>query len=83
MPSTVDQVRELIRSAFPDANVDGVTQENSKITGTIVWAGFEMMDPGERNKQITKKVRNVLGLRGLNVGVIYPLAPGEELKIGS
>ena len=57
----------------------GVTETNHRVVGTIIWEGFKDKDVEERNRLVTEKVRNKLGLRGINVGILFPLAPGERL----
>jgi len=79
MPASVSEVREVILSGFPGANVGGVKEENHRIIGVIQWEGFKNVGIDERNRWVTERVRNKLGLKGLNVGILYPLAPGEHL----
>lgn len=81
MPATVTEVRKLIEDAFgSDSALASVVQEKQgRIVGNIVWTGFEKMDVSARNQLVTQRIRNPLGFRGLNVGILYPLAPGEHL----
>jgi stress-induced morphogen len=79
MPATLDEVKQVIREAFPDANVDGVKEEDYRVLGTIVSQEFQDKNTRERNRLVTRRVRDKLGLRGINVGVLFPLAPGETL----
>jgi len=79
MPVTLQEVRDLILNEFPNAKVNQVVEEsNHRIVGVIVWSGFKGMDVDSRNKVVREKVRAQLGLRGLNVGFLYPAAPGEK-----
>jgi len=59
--------------------VDGFREERDLIKGIIVWEGFKKIDYLERSKMVDEKVRDPLGLRGLNVDIIYTLAPKEKL----
>lgn len=79
MPATLDEVKEVIKNGFPTAEVEGIQEENHRVLGSIVWEGFKDMDYKERNRLVTLKVRDTLGYRGMNVGVLFPLAPGETL----
>jgi acid stress-induced BolA-like protein IbaG/YrbA len=79
MPATVEEVRQLIRQSFGDADVSGIKEENHRVVGTIISSEFEGMDSRERTRLVTERVRNRLGLRGINVGILFPLAPGEKL----
>lgn len=78
MPATVDEVKQLIQDGFPDSE-SFVEENDHRIVGTIRWKGFKKMDPRERNQIVTDRVRNKLGYRGLNIGFILPLAPGDKL----
>lgn len=79
MPATLEEVQQIIQNEFPGSDVGGIREEHHRILGNIVWKGFKGQDISERSRLITEKVRDRLGLRGLNVGVLFPLAPGEKL----
>ena len=79
MPATVTEVQNLIQAQFAGADTAGVREEGNRIGGVIFWAGFSNMDIGERNRMVTERIRNRLGLRGMNIGILFPLAPGEKL----
>ncbi len=79
MPATVQEVQEIIREAFPDSDVSHLAEENHRVVGTVYWDGFQNMPPRERNRLMTERVRDRLGLKGLNVGVLFPLVRGETL----
>jgi len=78
MPATVDEVEQLIREGFPDSDID-IKEENHRVFGTIQWDKFKEMDPWERNKLVTEKIRDPLGFRGVNVGYLIPLASKDEI----
>ena len=80
MPISLQEVQQLVQKQFPGATIDELEQRpNLRILGTIRWQGFRGMGDGDRNTLVTQKVRNELGLRGINIGVLVPLAPGESL----
>lgn len=79
MPATLAEVKDIILQEFPGANVTGLKEENYRILGPMWWDGFADMDIVKRNHLITERVRNKLGLTGMNIGVIFPLEPGEDL----
>jgi acid stress-induced BolA-like protein IbaG/YrbA len=79
MPATVDEVKQLIEQAFPGSNADDVKEQNHRIVGMIVWKDFKGKDVIERNRLVTDLVRNKLGYKGLNIGHLVPLAPGDKL----
>ena len=79
MAATLEEVKQVIEYEFPGADVGGIQEENHRVIGSIVWKDFKGMDSKERHRLVTEKVRNRLGLRGINVGILFPLAPGEIL----
>ncbi|MCX6360658.1 MAG: hypothetical protein NT029_12660 [Armatimonadetes bacterium] len=79
MPATLTEVQEAILRAFPDADVTRIRQEGSRVLGVIVSSEFTDKEDRERNRLVSERVRELLGLRGLNVGILFPLAPGESL----
>jgi hypothetical protein len=79
MPATVQEVQQVIQEQFPNSDVSGIHEENGRVLGTIVWQDFKEMDSRRRNRLVTERVRGHLGTRGVNVGVLFPLAPGEYL----
>ncbi len=79
MPATLSEVKKIVEDEFPNSDVSGINEENHRVLGTIVWTGFKGKDDTERYRMITEKVRRKLGLKGLNVGVLFALAPGEKL----
>jgi len=79
MPATADEVRRIITTVFPGSNPEDVKDQNNRVVGTFLWDGFKGVSPRDRNQLVTEKVRTELGPRGLNVGYLIPLAPGDKL----
>ena len=79
MPATLDQVRQIIQREFPGADVQEIVENNHRLMGAIVWPGFANMGAEERNRLVTERIRYRLGLEGTNLGVLFPVAPGEYL----
>lgn len=79
MPATLDEVREIIQEEFPGADVSELGEKDYRVTGTIVWDGFQHKDSWERNRMVTERVRDRLGMRGINIGILFPRAfRGEQ-----
>jgi hypothetical protein len=74
MPVTVEELKKAIRHEFPSADVAGIVEKNHIVTGTIVWKGFKNKELEERHDLLEK-----LGMKGINIGMLFPLAPGEKL----
>lgn len=77
-PATLKEVKEIVMEEFEGANVDGISEEQHRIVGYFFWDGFQEKDVAERSRLVSERVRDSLGLRGLNVGILLPLAPGEN-----
>lgn len=78
MPATLKEVKSLIERELPGSDVAEIEEFGGRVFGTIRWDGFEQMNSEERNKYVATTVRDKLGLRGLNVGILFPRVPGEE-----
>jgi len=78
MPATLDEVKILISDAFPGADVSDIDIENHRIGGAIVWDGFAGKDSSERSRLVSEGVRDKLGLRGMNVGILLPLEKKDQ-----
>lgn len=79
MPATLQEVKQLIQNEFPAANVNDLKAEDHRITGDIIWSGFENKEIKERYRLMSERVRDKLGLSGINVGNLLLLAPGEKI----
>ena len=79
MQATLEEVKTLIEEGFPRSDVSQIAEDGHRITGVIYWEDFREMKMGERTQLVTKRVRDKLGLKGLNVGILFPLARGEKL----
>lgn len=77
MPATVEEVEQLIQEGFPGSEAE-VTEKNHRVVGTIFWDQFQGKDPGERNRLVTRMVRDPLGYKGINIGFLLPLASKDE-----
>lgn len=74
MPADLKEVQEVIQEEFPGADVSDLGENNYRVTGTIVWDGFQNKDSWERNRMVTERVRDRLGMRGINIGLLFPRA---------
>lgn len=78
MYTTLSEVQDAVREAFPDADISNLVQEGSRILGTIRSAEFSGKDFEERNRLVRERVRRKFGLNGQNLGTLVPLTPEEE-----
>lgn len=78
MPIQVQELQQLIEQQFPGARID-IKETEGRINGPIFWSEFRGLDLFARNRLITERILDQLGLKGLNIGNLVPLAPGEKL----
>lgn len=78
MPATVEEVKKMIQEAFPGSEHE-IDERDHSIGGLILWKEFKTMDPRERNRLVTERVRGKLGREGLNLGILVPLADRKEM----
>ena len=81
MNATLDEVRSIVLEEFPDTDISAIGEVNSyRIGGIIHSKAFMNKSVRERQQMISDKIRRRLGLRGINIGILFPLAPGESLQ---
>jgi len=79
MSVSINEVKELIEQGFSNA-VAEIGEENHRVTGSIIWPDFRGKSAEDRNKLVTERVRNKLGHRGTNIGLLLPLASLDEFR---
>jgi hypothetical protein len=79
MPATLEDVRNLVSEGFPGSDVSEILEENHRVFGTVRWNGFSDYSQEDRNRLVTQRVRNKLGFKALNVGMLFPRVPGEDI----
>lgn len=84
MPIMLEELRHLIEMAFPNADTTRIYQDQTTlyIQGQVTWEGFRGMDCTDRHALASRRVRDGIGLRGLNVGLIACRCKGERHIIG-
>ena len=72
------ELRDLLEDRFAGAEVliERLPGTN-RLTGHIVWSGFEGMDHFERQEKIWELMRNNLGAQSAGISVILSYAPSE------
>jgi hypothetical protein len=78
--ATVEEVQKVIQEEFPGADVSDIHETNHRISGRFDWPPFKAIDFSERFELVQTKIHRRFGLRGLNLGSLYPMAPGEKLN---
>lgn len=78
MPATVEDVKQLIQEKFPNSDVSGLDWRDQRVTGIIRWQGFKGMKADDRYNRVVSAIHDKFGSRSLSVGILLPLAPGED-----
>ena len=79
MEQTLEQVDVLLRRKFPNATTElEFSPDSSKVTGLLIWDGFEGEEQLERQKRLWKVIRAHLtpGQRQ-HVSAIFTVTPTE------
>ena len=76
--ANLNQVQNIIQHADPLADVAGVEERGGRIFGVVVSPSFAPMTAEQRSAWMREVVRNELGSRGVNVGILIAVAPGEN-----
>lgn len=71
-------VEEALRDNFPGAEIRWEDDsEHSRAGGTLLWEGFQGVPQLERQRRVGAVLRQRLGERKQDVGVIFTLTPSE------
>ena len=71
------KVRDLLEAAFPGIIMDTEVLSDERISGTVIWAGFEGQDHVDRQTMIRTMLREKLGDDAQCVGVLLTYTPEE------
>jgi hypothetical protein len=78
MPLTPDQIKAAIEASFPKADTTGIEGTGGRVYGEFVWSGFKGQTIPQRLEIFRTRVRDPLGVQGVDLGTVVPLAPGEH-----
>lgn len=78
------ELEELMRERFPGSKIRWYEDsELSRPAGTLLWSGFDGVPQLERQRQVSAVLRDRLGERRHEVGIIFTLTPLEhEVVVG-
>ena len=80
----VMQVRHVLEQTFPSAQIV-VDQEDEadKVSGYVVWEGFEDQSILDRQTALYSHLRDALGEQARQVSLIFTYTPGEFAHMNS
>lgn len=71
------QVTHILEQAFPGISIELEEMSNGRLSGTVIWAGFDEQDHGDRQHLVRKVLKEALGARAQEVGVLLTYTPVE------
>ncbi len=71
------EVKDILETAFCGMKVLTEVLPGGRISGSVIWAGFGEMDEVERQNLVRAELRDKLGERAQNVGVLLTYTPEE------
>jgi acid stress-induced BolA-like protein IbaG/YrbA len=78
MSGTMTKVRSVLRKAFPEATVDiGSIKGSERVSGHIIWTGFDEMDQLERQRRVYRVLREGLKEEASLVSLVLAYTPDE------
>lgn len=84
-PMTVEKLDKVLKERFAGAEteLDGADPEE-KMSGFLIWPGFQGEDQIDRQAQVWKTLREILSdVERRRVSVIFTLTPAELIHIRS
>lgn len=77
MQTTIAELKKIIAEEFPGATAMLRLESDNRIRGEGRSLEFKGKSDSERIRLISERVRQRLGQRGMNLGILYT-APGEQ-----
>lgn len=77
MEQIEQRVTRVLESAFKDVDVNLEVMPSGRISGTVIWAGFDKLDDIERQRMIRDLLQRELGPEAVMVGVLLAYTPDE------
>ena len=75
----VQKVKDAVQSAFPDVEADvDYSRRSGKVSGVLVWQGFDSLDQLDRQKKLWDVLRSKLGPDATKVSFIFTYTQREH-----
>ena len=71
------QVTQILKQAFQGMDVDLDERPGSRLSGVVIWNGFDNQDHGDRQERVRKVLKDALGTEFQQVGVLLTYTPHE------
>jgi len=74
----VEKVKNVVESAFPNGEADiDYSKRSGKVSGYLIWDGFDSLEQLDRQKKLWEVLRNRLGRDATRVSFIFTYTPRE------
>ena len=71
------QVTQILQQAFQGMDVNLDERTGSRLSGTVVWEGFDNQDHIDRQQLIRKVLKQALGAEFQQIGLLLTYTPRE------
>lgn len=72
-----EKVKSILKSAFPGMEVEIDPPSGGRMSGSVIWAGFEDVDHVDRQTKIRSVLREELGENAKQIGILLAYTPNE------
>ena len=73
------QVTQILTQAFQGMDVELYEMSNGRLSGTVIWEGFDGQEQGDRQGLIRKALKEALGPQFQEVSVLLTYTPREMM----
>ncbi len=71
------QVTHVLQQAFQGMNVELYEMSSGRLSGTVIWDGFDGKEQGDRQHLIREVLKEALGAQAREVSVLLAYTPRE------
>ena len=71
------KVKSILEAAFQGINVITEVLSDGRISGSVIWAGFDGLDEVDRQTIVRNELRDKLGNDARQVGILLTYTPDE------
>ena len=77
------QITHILQQAFDGMDVELREMSNGRLSGTVIWNGFDEKDMGDRQDLVRTALKEALGTQFSQVGVLLTYTPREMMLMSA
>lgn len=77
------QVIQVLQQTFQGMDVELNEMSNGRLSGTVIWEGFDEQEMGDRQDIIRMALKEALGAQFNQVGVLLTYTPREMMLMSA